>query len=191
MKIKHVKNNKKLENQIDSQSKTIPEQNEEYEFLELGKEYTAYGMILIKGQIWYYICDQAHDQYPVARPPNLFEITDNRLSRFWVYGSIEGFEKHSIWIFPEWLNEPYFQDNLTDGEERESQIFQQYKQLMDFEYPDSAIIETAQVGDNEWLICSVCIDAWQSSSSKDALVKCPKCHKVFNNPRYKNEFPHL
>ena len=62
---------------------------------------------------------------------------------------------------------------------------------MDLEFPDSSIIEIAQIIDDEWLMCSFCIDAWQCKNEIDALVKCPKCNKVLNNPRYQNEFPHL
>ena len=53
------------------------------------------------------------------------------------------------------------------------------------------ISEIAQIGDDEWLICPTCLDAWQYNDDKDALVRCPKCLKVLNNPRYKNEYPHL
>jgi hypothetical protein len=62
---------------------------------------------------------------------------------------------------------------------------------MDLEFPDSSISETAQVGDGEWLICPSFIDAWKYGSNREALVRCPKCLKVYNNPRYKNEYPHL
>ena len=41
------------------------------------------------------------------------------------------------------------------------------------------------MGDDKWLICPDCIDAWESSSAIDPLVRCPKCLKVFNNPRFK------
>lgn len=162
-------------------------QDSEYEFLDIGKEYTVYGMIIINCEVWYYICERKHNRFPLPRPSNLFEIIDNRLSRYWIYGIVEGFKKYPVWMFPEWINETYFEDSLTDGEEREVAIFNFYKELMDLEFPDSSITETAQIGDNEWLICPTCIDAWQSSNTEDALVKCPKCQKIFNNPRYKNE----
>lgn len=62
---------------------------------------------------------------------------------------------------------------------------EEQKELIDLEFPDPSIKELAQVGDSEWLICPNCIDAWLWPNDKDALVRCPKCEKVFNNPRYK------
>lgn len=159
-----------------------------YEFLEIGKEYNVYGMI-VNEEVRYYICETRQALFPVSRPASLFKILDNHLSRYWIFGFIEGFKKYPVWIFSEWINEPYFQDSLTDLAEREVQIFKSYKELMDLEFPDSFISEMAQLGDDEWLICTTCIDAWQHSSVKDALVRCPKCRKILNNPRYKNEYP--
>jgi uncharacterized CHY-type Zn-finger protein len=57
---------------------------------------------------------------------------------------------------------------------------------MNLEFPDPSIVESAQIGDDEWLICPKCIDAWKSTT-RDALVICPNCKKMFINPRYKNE----
>ncbi len=102
-----------------------------YEFLDIKKTYNVYGMIIFRGQVWYYICDEVHDSFPIARPADLFEIVDNRLSRCWIFGVIEGHEKYPSWNFPEWINEPYFQDSLTDGEEKEFAVFKYYKELME------------------------------------------------------------
>lgn len=185
MKIKCL-SNKKPHPQENSSSKDLSyKQDSIYEFLDVGKEYNVYGMVINYGQVWYYICDRVHDLFPLAKPAYLFEILDNRLSRCWIFGIIEGFEKYPSWNFPEWINEPYFQDNLTDGEEREVAIFKAYKEFMDLEFPKSSISEIAQIGDDEWLICPSCLDAWQYSSDRDALVRCPKCLKILNNPRYK------
>ena len=191
MKIKCISNKKTYSQKSISSRGQISKQDLEYEFLDIETEYNVYGIIVNQGKIWYYICDRVHNSFPVARPDFMFEIIDNRLSRHWVFGIIEGFENFPVWIFPEWVNESYFQDNLTDGEEREVRIFKSYRELMDLEFPDSSISEAAQIGDNIWLICPICIDPWQYSGDRDALVKCPKCQKIFNNPRYKNEYPRL
>jgi len=156
------------------------------DFIELGKEYTCYGIILIDGEVHFYICDQVHDSFPVARPADLFEIIDNRLSRCWVFGVVEGDKKYPTWMFPEWITEPYFQDQLTDDEEREVSIFKRYKELMDLEFPDPAISKVAQIGDSEWLLCPDCHDAWNDSDSKTGMVRCPSCKKIMQNPRFKD-----
>jgi hypothetical protein len=48
---------------------------------------------------------------------------------------------------------------------------------------NSSISRTAEIGDEKWLICPDCLDAWESTS-KDAMVICPFCNSLFHNPRY-------
>ncbi len=155
-----------------------------YEFLDIENEYNVYGMIVIHGQLNYYICDRVHSAFPVARPFYLFEIINSTISRYWIFGIIEGFEKFPLWAFSEWVNEPYFFDNLTDREEREVSVFRSYKKLMDVEFPDYSVSDLAQVGDSEWLICPDCMDAWNSPGDNDGMVICPTCKKMMHNPRY-------
>lgn len=164
-------------------------------YVDVGSEYTVYGMTVRNDSIWYYICDRVFTYFPRWKPAPFFEVIDSRLSKYWIY-SCKKNENYSqaypIITFPEWTdNHPDFYDKLTDGEDREVEIFKNYKELMDLEFPDSSITEVAQIGDDEWLICPSCIDAWQCTNIKDALVKCPKCQKILNNPRFKNEWPHL
>jgi hypothetical protein len=156
-----------------------------YDFVELDKEYNCYGIILIDGEVHFYICDQVHESFPVARPADLFEIVDNRLSRYWVFGIVEGDKKYPTWMFPEWINEPYFQDQLTDEEEREVSIFKSYKELMDLEFPDPSISKVAQIAGADWLICPECQEAWNDSNSSAGMLKCPNCSTLMHNPRCK------
>lgn len=160
--------------------------------IEECKEYTTYALSVFDDTMCFCICDEVYDFYPLWYSSILFEITDNRLSRFWIGGCRE--EKNRILpflSFPEWVKDPYFFEKLIEGDRNDPNaiIFRKYKELMDFEFPDPTISETAQIGDSEWLICPKCMDAWQSKNDKDALVKCPKCWTIFNNPRYKNEYP--
>ncbi len=157
-----------------------------------GIEYTVYALGMNYGYIWYCICDNNHFFYPEWNPSPLFEIVDNRLSRYWVLGLGEdNSKKVPLLSFPEWTNDEYFYGELVDGNSNDPNaiIFKKYKELMDLEFSDSSITETAQIGDEEWLICPKCLDAWQSKNNQDALVKCPKCQQVLNNPRYKHVSP--
>jgi hypothetical protein len=159
-----------------------------------GKEYIVYAVWIYLGYIWYCICDENYMFYPMWKPGMLFEVTDNRLSRYWIFSLDEDNNKKVPFLgFPEWANDPYFYSELVDGNGGDSNaiVFKKYKELMDLEFPNSSISAIAQIGDENWLICPQCIDAWQSTNNKDALVKCPKCHTVYNNPRYKNDWPHL
>ena len=65
------------------------------------------------------------------------------------------------------------------------------KELMDLEFPDPSISVSADVGGENWLICPDCLDAWECKNNIDALVKCPKCMKKLNNPRYTNRLDQL
>lgn len=157
----------------------------DYDFLEIDKIYTVYGMIVDQGQTCYYICDQANRNFPISRPFNLFEVVNRDISRYWVFSFMEGNRTYPCWMFPEWFDNDYFQDMLTDGEKDEVSIFLRYKQLMDLEYPDTTIKVMAEVIDEKWLYCPLCRDAWESTSN-DGMVICPNCHNVMHNPSYKS-----
>lgn len=164
-------------------------------FIELDAEYTVYGLTLREGYIWYYICDKHFTYFPRWKPSPFFDVIDSRLSRYWIYSlkKADNYpQAYPIITFPEWANNhPDFYDRLSDGEEQEVAIFRSYKEQMDLEFPNSSIVEIAQVGDADWLICPFCKDAWKNCSSLDALVCCPTCRKIMQNPRYKNEMPYL
>lgn len=146
--------------------------------------YQVYGIIIVKGVVNFYICDRFHQDFPVFYPASLFSVIDHHLSRYWIFSNIEGEVLFPAFLFPEAFNDVYFFDKLTDGEEFEVHIFKKYKELMDLEFPDVEITQIAQIGDEKWLICPDCIDAWEHVSAIDALVRCPKCQKIWNNPRY-------
>lgn len=191
MKIKCITNKTSALSQEISQNYEIS--YEEFSVKE-GFEYTVYALGMNYGHIWYCICDDNYFFYPNWNPSTLFEIVDNRLSRYWVLGFREqNNKKIPLLSFCEWVNDEYFYGELVDGNANEPNavIFRKYKELLDLEFPDSSVTEIAQIGDEEWLICPKCLDAWQSKNNQDALVKCPKCQLVLNNPRYKNEWPHF
>ncbi len=160
----------------------------------MNREYTIYGITIRDEYIWYYLCDEIYTYFPRWKPPFFFEVVDPRLSRYWIYSykKLENYIRaHPIITFPEWANNhPDYYDKLTDGDDPEVAIFKTYKELMDLEFPDSSISKAAQIGDAEWLICPLCWEPWQNSEDIDALVRCPKCQKILNNPRYLNEWPH-
>lgn len=112
-------------------------------------------------------------------------MIDNRLSRYWVFAQVKSTNTvYSRWAFPEWAEDPYFYNNLIEGHKKEHQLFSDYIELMDLEFPDPEVTAMAQIGDNEWLICPTCSDAWLSLVVQDAIVVCPKCRHKLNNPRY-------
>lgn len=163
--------------------------------INLEKTHIVYGITVNYQKPWYYICDKVNKNYPRWYPGNLFEVTDPRLSKYWVYSykRLSNFtDADPIITFPEWANNhPDFYDKLSDDEDEELEIFTKYKKLMDVEFPDPSIIISAEIIDDNWLFCPLCIDGWESSDNLDALVICPKCKNILNNPRYKNKFPNI
>jgi hypothetical protein len=150
-------------------------------------------MTINRGYVWYYLCRDFDQKHLTLVPFFLFEIIDPRISRHWVFAPLwlddlekpDNFFYH--WGFPELVNERYFYYNLIEWEKKEEEIFASYKEKMDLEFPDSSVTEVAGIGDKEWLMCPHCIDAWFSPSDRDALVKCPNCNTIMNNPRYSDK----
>jgi hypothetical protein len=103
--------------------------------LQLNKEYQVYGFTIFLGHVWYYLSDEHFTYYPRWNPSPLFEVTDGRLSKYWVFGydrEIAGGGRMIV-AFPEWANDPYYYDALSDGEKDAVEIFLKYKKLMDAE----------------------------------------------------------
>jgi hypothetical protein len=95
------------------------------------KEYNVYAMTVVKGYIWYYICDETYTFYPVWRPSPLFSLTCPRFSRHWilVYHS----EFTPMIAFRQWIDDPLYYERLVDGEDVAVNVFKRWKSLMDRE----------------------------------------------------------
>lgn len=153
--------------------------------------YIVYGMTESSGYIWYSICDKDYSYYPVWSPAPLFEVTNGRLSKYWLYSFFKKKDwTYSILTFSEWAENPYYYDSLTDGEKKEVGIFKRYKTLMDLEFPNPSITDKATIYDKDWVGCPLCVDAWHSLS-KDGMVICPTCQGVLHNPFYEDQLVRL
>jgi hypothetical protein len=155
-----------------------------------GKEYLVYAIILYSRYSpypWYQLCDETHSYRSNQNPAQLFEITDPKISRYWVYSfgkdtTADGF--HMKLTFREWAFNPYYEDELLEGEGEALPIFRRYKELMDLEFPDPSVLETsADLGKN-WVMCPFCEESWEANTT-DGMVRCPNCKKLSHNPNYK------
>ena len=111
--------------------------------LTIGKEYVVYAFYEWEGEIWYYIADDDYMYYPMQNPAPLFEVVDDRLSKYWRFNlRQDGLLRVA---FSQWFTVPYFYDKLTDQEPAEVDLFKRIKALMDLEAetPPEAI-ETAE-----------------------------------------------
>ncbi|MEB3340833.1 hypothetical protein [Okeania sp.] len=99
--------------------------------LTIGKEYVVYAFYEWKGQIWYYIADDHYMYYPMQNPAPLFEVVDDRLSKYWRFNlRPNGLLRVA---FSQWFTIPYFYDKLTDQEPAEVDLFKRIRYLMDRE----------------------------------------------------------
>lgn len=160
--------------------------------LVLDKEYVVYAMTLHMGYVWYYICDEAFTYYPIWKPSPLFDVVDDRISRYWRYWTVRHPEEKShlayiTWAYAEWANNPWdYYNALTDGEEQAVELFKKYKCLMDLEFPDPSVpvkYTTTMSSDNQWFICPECFESW-SSQKIDGMIECPKCKLILHNPLF-------
>lgn len=100
-------------------------------------------MEILHGCIWYYIEDEDFDgdsiSYPIHYPACLFEIEDGRFSKYWTLdfqceGKTTLEDYYQVIAFKEWIEEDAFYDLLTDGNEREVEVYKKYRMLIDEEF---------------------------------------------------------
>jgi hypothetical protein len=73
---------------------------------------------------------------------------------------------------------------MPDADDCEADILKTYKEPTNLKFQDPSLNQFAQIGDEEWLICPLCIDPWISRDTLDVLAQCPKCRTIFRNPRF-------
>ena len=150
----------------------------------VGREYTVYGLLFTGGALRYLIYED--NLVPLWHPASMFAVVSDRVSRYWRLANWSDSGGYFVVIsFPEITESPLAFDSLSDGDREALNAFYERKQLADLEFPDPSIQvqEVARLLDGDWLQCPFCADAWQSKSL-DALVRCPTCQKISNNPRY-------
>lgn len=145
MKVKCILNTAKElpETVLDREPYGTFKKEKNFSGITIGRVYTVYGFTIRKDLVWYYICDDNYNErdslpYPLWYPSLLFEIIDRRLSKYWEFDAQPGERCESlsgvIVAFPEWVNDPFYYDRLTDGFESEVALFSKYKKLIDAEY---------------------------------------------------------
>jgi len=101
-----------------------------------GKEYVVYAMAFRRGQVWYYLIDDCEIWYPRNLPAPLFEVTDNRTSKFWRVSLTPGNPDHDVlFAFAEWDPNDLFYARLTDMSPSEVSVFGKIRAEMDEEFP--------------------------------------------------------
>lgn len=103
--------------------------------LDIGKEYTVYGVVFWDNSPWYYICVEEYDEYPKPFAAEFFNVSDDRLSSHWKLSAIVQEEREvlSSLVFEEWAKDPSFYERLIEDDSEASALFNNYRQLMNQE----------------------------------------------------------
>jgi hypothetical protein len=98
----------------------------------VGQTYAVIGLTGFNGGIWYYVADDHELDYPVWYPSPLFEVVDGHLSPIWKAGEHGHGANRTVYLaFPEWADDWYFYDRLTDGDEQARRVYRKYKALFE------------------------------------------------------------
>ena len=103
--------------------------------IEIGKEYTVYGIEFWDNCPWIYICADSYDEYPKPFALDFFEITEQKLSSYWVLNSKDTYNKKvkTQLVFCEWADDDSFYEKLIDEDEACVITFEKYRKAMDVE----------------------------------------------------------
>ena len=110
----------------------------------LGKEYVAYAVGFLDGQVWYFIENDDADslQYPSREPAQLFSVVSGSIPRCWEFAFTPDHGDHQALVtFPEWTRDRFFYDRLSDGNRREVEIFERRKRAICAEASGLALVD--------------------------------------------------
>lgn len=103
--------------------------------LEIGREYTVYGVVFWDNSPWYYLCSEEYDEYPKPFAAEFFNVSDERLSSHWKLSAVDQGEGEilSSLVFGEWAKDPSFYERLVEDDSEAVALFGKYRQLMNQE----------------------------------------------------------
>ena len=158
--------------------------------LTVGKKYVVYALEFSDVPFIYIIEDDIFDECPFPFPMELFEIIDNRISKYFHLGESKvnsqiGERYVSVLSFKEWVSIDDFWDKLSNIDPELELIFRKNKELLDHEFYNPNMLDHSYklepVGDN-WFICGNCGDSWEIKSDTGEMSKCPNCNTSYVTP---------
>lgn len=157
----------------------------ESQYLVRGIQYTVFAVYLDR-PIEFMIHVDSLPSAPFAISSDDVEIVDNRLSKFWVFGSvapatIDSNERPAILAFPEWVNDVGFYENIIESKGGSGDIWREYREKLEFEFAPLNLVKTAIDLSNGWLQCVDCSDAWVPPLEGE-VVRCPSCSTMQRRP---------
>lgn len=103
-----------------------------------GRIYVVFAITKFFDVFFYYLQGDESNSFPLAFPAELFEIIDNRISKYWDFNfaRVESLsqiriENNDIISFKEWsVEKDEFYEKILEGEPRELEVFNFYKGKM-------------------------------------------------------------
>ncbi|OQP42074.1 hypothetical protein A4H97_34120 [Niastella yeongjuensis] len=103
-----------------------------------GRIYVVFAITKLFNVLFYYLQGDEINSFPLAFPAELFEVIDNRISKYWDFSlaridslSQIRIENNDIISFKEWSEEKdEFYEKILEGDARELKIFNFYKDKM-------------------------------------------------------------
>ena len=159
---------------------------DKYRFpLTFGKVYVVYSMYLTdEGIVKYLIISDGGRNY--WYPPELFDITDNRLPSCWQYafwGDDERIPILAMWGYEEIVNRKDHYDDLIERKSSALSIFYARRREIELSHPSPEVTDKAEIIEGKWIMCPNCCDAWECELTW-GMIDCPNCSAVLLNPRY-------
>lgn len=163
------------------------------ERLSKGETYVVYAIEFSKVPFVYIVEDDDFDFYPLQFPLELFEIIDNRLSKYFCYGNSKinlgkgnTDETVPLLAFKEWVEIKDFWEGLSNYNAEYEKIFKRNKELLDYEFFNPKLLQkgvrnTLETLSDDWVMCGNCDNSWRVQLNNE-MIKCSKCDSVYENP---------
>lgn len=147
--------------------------------LRPGGEYVVYAMECADGTTLFRV-----DSTSFAVPAALFDIIDSRVSAHWHVAQHSGRRDVVLLGFPEYVNSLELVTGIIEARPKALAEFAAQCRVMDREFPVPGVAGRALALNDDWVQCSVCMDAWEPEANV-AMIDCPKCGTLLHNPLYK------
>jgi len=117
---------------------------------------------------------------PLFYHSDLFEIIDDRISRYWVFSpklldTASHNARSAMLTISAWAHNRMFFDQLVNSDETTWNTWRKYKSMMEMEFATPNIKRKAENVGEGWVLCAECANAWKADSDNHEIVKCPSC----------------
>ena len=147
-----------------------------FRWLAIGESYDVQAIASVNGIVEFQIISS---QWPYFAPAALFEIIENGFPDDWVC-KVFNDDRLQMVLGPEFMAKDIESFSATvEMNPPQSDLFWERVKRIESRKPKG----DAKVLLDNWVQCPFCEEAWEVGI-EEALVKCPKCSTVLDNPLY-------